>query len=130
MGGSRAELTAESLSHVQEILGARGGATLPLNFMPTVPAHDPSALSKQRAQGRMPQQAIRNPQTVAFLKMLGLPYNLDHNATAPLPPGSTQPSASLPCLCPGWPGLASPRMCRSEGRTVQQPLCLCWSSCA
>ena len=30
-----------------------------------------------RVQGRMPQRAERNPQTVAFLEMLGLPYDLD-----------------------------------------------------
>lgn len=30
----------------------------------------------------MPTVAHRNPQTVAFLEMLGLPYNLDHGATA------------------------------------------------
>lgn len=28
-------------------------------------------------QGKMPQVAERNPQTVAFLEMLGLPYDLD-----------------------------------------------------
>jgi hypothetical protein len=26
------------------------------------------------------QHAVRNPQTLAFLDMLGLPYNLDHAA--------------------------------------------------
>ena len=30
----------------------------------------------------MPQQAERNPQTVAFLDMLGLLYNLDHLRSA------------------------------------------------
>lgn len=28
-------------------------------------------------QGKMPQRAERNPQTVAFLEMLGLPYDLE-----------------------------------------------------
>ena len=97
---------------------------IPLNFQPTVPSHDPSAVSKQRVQGRMPQQAIRNPQTVAFLEMLGLPYNLDHDATAPLPPGSTQSSAPLPWLCPCI-GLSSPRMGqvgRKSGATTTVPV--------
>ena len=30
----------------------------------------------------MPQRAERNPQTVAFLEMLGVPYNLDHLRSA------------------------------------------------
>lgn len=33
-------------------------------------------------QGKMPQAAVRNPQTVAFLEMLGLPYDLDPAAVA------------------------------------------------
>ena len=34
----------------------------------------------------MPQRAERNPQTAAFLEMLGLPYDLDHvGSAAPAP---------------------------------------------
>ena len=35
----------------------------------------------------MPQRAERNPQTVAFLEMLGVPYNLDHVGSATPAPG-------------------------------------------
>ena len=50
---------------------------VPRNFVPTAAAHDPAA---PQQQGRMPQQAVRNPQTEQFLDLLGLPYNLDHVA--------------------------------------------------
>ena len=46
----------------------------------------------------MPQQAQRNPQTVAFLNMLGLPYNLDHGGSSNIV--SNDPLAGKPiCRC-------------------------------
>lgn len=53
-------------------LAARGGAAVPNNFQQTAPGP-----SGRGAGGRMPAAAARNPQTEAFLDMLGLPYNLD-----------------------------------------------------
>lgn len=109
----------EELAEVQRLLAERnGGDAVPLNFVPTAPAFDPTA--PHMRTGRMPQvglgvalrrvclclagqgcdcraeaaferrawllspaqHAVRNPQTVAFLDMLGLPYNLDHEAAA------------------------------------------------
>ena len=50
-------------------------------------------------QGRMPQSSPRNPQTVAFLDMLGLPYNLDPAAPvlAPLGGGGGGGAAAGAC---------------------------------
>lgn len=56
-----------------------GGARVPLNFEQTAPAYDPANPRMQR--GRMPTDSLRNPQTVAFLDMLGLPYNLDRGGS-------------------------------------------------
>mmetsp|Transcript_40348 Transcript_40348/g.75589 ORF Transcript_40348/g.75589 Transcript_40348/m.75589 type:complete len:424 (-) Transcript_40348:268-1539(-) len=69
--------TAVSLeSHhqaVQELLQHRKSADIPLNFETTAP---PYCASNPR-KPRMPQKALHNPQTVAFLKSLQLEYNLD-----------------------------------------------------
>ncbi len=45
-------------------------------------AHHRTTVCKACTQGRMPQRAERNPQTVAFLEMLGVPYDLDHMGSA------------------------------------------------
>lgn len=42
-------------------------------FAPTAPAYDPR---QSRSRGRMPDAALRNPQTEAFLAKMQLPYNL------------------------------------------------------
>ncbi|EFN55283.1 hypothetical protein CHLNCDRAFT_57928 [Chlorella variabilis] len=68
----------QELAEVRRRLEERGGAAVPRNFVRTVPAYDPS--QPQMRSGTMPQQAVRNPQTVAFLELLGLPYNLEHEA--------------------------------------------------
>ena len=60
------------MAYVRAALAARGGAAVPDNFEPTAPGP-----SGQGAPGRMPQAARRSPQTLAFLELLGLPYNLD-----------------------------------------------------
>ena len=80
-GGARNMLTPEALASVAEALQRAGGPRIPLNFQSTAAAHNPSV----KQQGVMPQTQIRNPQTLAFLEMLGLPYNLDHRA--PRQPG-------------------------------------------
>lgn len=77
MGSSRSESTPASQDHVRQVLAERGGLRIPHNFAQTAEPHDARAI-KQR--GRMPQTAPRNPQTVEFLEMLRLPYNLDHTA--------------------------------------------------
>jgi len=81
MGGSRNMLTQEALAKVEEALARAGGARIPHNFEPTAAAYDPSSQQK----GRMPQTQTRNPQTVALLRMLGLPYNLEEGD--PMQPG-------------------------------------------
>ncbi|KAK9903387.1 hypothetical protein WJX75_004587 [Coccomyxa subellipsoidea] len=72
MGALRRGPNLEDVQYVGEALAARGGPEVPHNFMPTAPGHD----GRQR-RGVMPTHAVRNPQTVALLEMLGLPYNLD-----------------------------------------------------
>lgn len=69
--------TAEQMAEVRRLLEERnsGGLAMPNNFTPTVPAFDPS--NPQMRTGNMPQHAQRNPQSLEFLEMLGLPYNLD-----------------------------------------------------
>lgn len=61
---------------MRQALAARGGSAIPHIFVRTVHVHNPS----QRPQGRMPHSMPRNPQTIAFLDMLRLPYNLDHDS--------------------------------------------------
>ena len=48
------------------------GSQIPHNFVLTAPGHDPG----QKGSGTMPKQALKNPQTLAFLELLGLDYNL------------------------------------------------------
>ncbi|GAQ88917.1 hypothetical protein KFL_004690090 [Klebsormidium nitens] len=68
------DLTA-SRKWVERTLETRG-RTVPLNFEVTAPVHDP--LNRSRHFG--PAGHLRNPQTEAFLRMLELPYRLDHAA--------------------------------------------------
>ena len=49
------------------------GSQIPHNFVLTAPGHDPG----QKSSGSMPHHALKNPQTIAFLELLGLDYNLD-----------------------------------------------------
>lgn len=77
MGGNRSAVSNDELQQLREKLQQHNGGTIPQNFVPTAPGHDPSA---PNPQGRMPRQSPRNPQTEQFLDMLGLPYNLDRQA--------------------------------------------------
>ena len=86
MGGNRSAVSNAQLQQLHEKLHQQNDGTIPLNFMPTAPGHDPSA---PNAKGCMPRQSPRNPQTEQFLDMLGLPYNLEQQsrqvpAAAPL----------------------------------------------
>lgn len=72
MGGRRSGAGEADVAHVRAALAARGGAAVPDNFEPN--ARGPGG---EDALGRMPQAAQRSPQTLAFLELLGLPYNLD-----------------------------------------------------
>ncbi|PNW87402.1 hypothetical protein CHLRE_02g146950v5 [Chlamydomonas reinhardtii] len=76
MGQLRSGPRPADLEYVQQALAARGGATIPHNFTVTAPPYDPAAGQRK---GRMPQRHERNPQTVALMELLGLPYNLDHS---------------------------------------------------
>jgi hypothetical protein len=68
---------------------------VPDNFVRTAPAYDPSNPRMQR--GSMPTEALRNPQTVELLDMLGLPYNLDRAGAQAEAPGA-RGSVALPFL--------------------------------
>ena len=72
MGSARSGPSAESLSRAQSALAARGGTSIPENFVRTAPTPQPGS-----KKGVLPQEAVRNPQTEAILQMLGLPYNLE-----------------------------------------------------
>ncbi|GLC41533.1 hypothetical protein PLESTB_001000700 [Pleodorina starrii] len=76
MGALRAGPRPEDVEFVRQVLAARGTSRVPDNFAVTAEPYNPA--SGQR-RGRMPQRHVRNPQTVALLEMLGLPYNLDHS---------------------------------------------------
>ncbi|CAL5222243.1 g4577 [Coccomyxa viridis] len=88
MGASRNGPSEEDAQYVRQALAARGGPQVPHNFAQTAPGHDGSA-----RRGRMPQNSPRSPQTVAFLEMLGLPYNLDHKDSSQAPAGSASAGA-------------------------------------
>lgn len=76
--GAPAGVAPQDMQAVRELLAAQpGGARVPNNFSPTAPAH--AAGVPERMQGTMPRAAVRNPQTVALLALLGLPYNLDQS---------------------------------------------------
>ena len=86
MGGSRSAVSDAQLQQLKEKLQQQGNGTIPLNFVPTAPGHDPLA---PNANGRMPRQSPRNPQTEQFLEMLGLPYNLDQQSRQFVPPSES-----------------------------------------
>ena len=92
MGGQVRGTTTEQARAMKDLLAARGGPTIPQNFAPTAPAYDPA----RPQRGRMPQRLLRNPQTVQFLEMLGLPYNLERGGMAG--PG---PSVAATAPAPG-----------------------------
>lgn len=74
MGGNRSAVSNAQLESLQETLQQTNNGAVPQSFVPTAPGHDPS---RPVPKGRMPRSSPRNPQTEQFLKMLGLPYNLD-----------------------------------------------------
>ncbi len=55
---------------------ASTGSAIPDNFQQTAEAYNPSK-SRGGLHGTMPAVPARNPQTVALLELLGLPYTLD-----------------------------------------------------
>ncbi|KXZ49477.1 hypothetical protein GPECTOR_21g703 [Gonium pectorale] len=77
MGSLRTGPRPEDVQFVRRALAERGTSRIPDNFAATAAPYDPVAQAGQR-KGRMPQRHERNPQTVALMEMLGLPYNLDH----------------------------------------------------
>ncbi|KAL4420156.1 hypothetical protein ABPG77_008292 [Micractinium sp. CCAP 211/92] len=91
--------SAAEVAEVERLLAERnGGTAVPRNFAPTAPAYDPA--SPQARMGRMPQRAERNPQTLAFLELLGLPYNLDYSGQAG---GGAASAAAAAALVQGAP---------------------------
>ncbi|GBG71969.1 hypothetical protein CBR_g10907 [Chara braunii] len=70
---------------VKERLRERGTSAVPSNFVVTAPPYDPTPSTPDRSSSggmatpRRPRH-IANPQTLAFLEMLDLPYLLDHSA--------------------------------------------------
>ncbi|GLI69873.1 hypothetical protein VaNZ11_014590 [Volvox africanus] len=89
MGGLRSGPQPEDVVFVRQTLAARGTSRVPDNFVVTAESYNP-ALGQRH--GRMPQRHQRNPQTVALMDMLGLPYNLDHNDARGKGPPGTAPS--------------------------------------
>lgn len=81
MGGFRGEVTDEGLAWVRTALQNAGGGKIPGNFEQTAPLHN-----ARQQRGNMPQKALRNPQTLALLKLLDLEYNLEPQDSDP--PGS------------------------------------------
>ena len=74
-------VTEAQITEIQAVLAAMSGTSgdsgqIPLDFQPTAPAY--SVQEDGHRSGRMPQRAVRNPQTVALFQLLGLDYNLDH----------------------------------------------------
>jgi lariat debranching enzyme len=83
--------TEAEVEAVRRLLAARGGPAVPPNFVQTAPPHDAAGGAHQR--GRMPRGGARNPQTVALLEMLGLPYNLDPQGEAAAASGAGRGTA-------------------------------------
>ncbi|KAK9834519.1 hypothetical protein WJX74_003551 [Apatococcus lobatus] len=73
-GGQRLGPPLKDLDAIEDAFKGRGSCTIPHNFQPTAPCHDPQGGQRR---GSMPKSLPRNPQTLALLAMLGLPYNLD-----------------------------------------------------
>lgn len=83
-------VTPEALAKAMAIIQERGSAAIPDNFVRTAPTYE-----GRKRRGSMPRRPLRNPQTVAFLQMLGLPYNLE---PPPDPLAGTHPA--LCNFCP------------------------------
>eukprot|EP00879_Flechtneria_rotunda_P016090 GHRR01016831.1.p1 GENE.GHRR01016831.1~~GHRR01016831.1.p1 ORF type:complete len:285 (+),score=131.96 GHRR01016831.1:123-977(+) len=77
--GGRAGPAAEDLAFVNTLFEERGTTAIPNNFVQTAPAYNSST---GRTRGNMPRADLRNPQTEAFLQLLGLEYNLHHAANS------------------------------------------------
>ncbi|RMZ57531.1 hypothetical protein APUTEX25_001731 [Auxenochlorella protothecoides] len=98
--GPPAPVTPAEVASAEAALRAAsptGDLAVPTNFVATAPAHDPG---RPGQRGRMPRAAPRNPQTLEYLRRLGLPYDLDLDAV-PGPPhggwaagGPTPPQAT------------------------------------
>jgi lariat debranching enzyme len=67
-------VTEAQIAEIQALL--RGNGAVPLNFQQTAPAYSPQQDANR--PGRMPQMAVRSPQTIALFDLLGVEYNLDH----------------------------------------------------
>jgi hypothetical protein len=96
---------------VKAMLERRGHARVPSNFERTAAAHDPS----HPRQPRMPSTAHRNPQTVALLQLLELPFNLDLRDAPRNPPpcpgahkGDDRRAGRGGCVGPGPAGGLGP----------------------
>jgi lariat debranching enzyme len=81
-------VTQAQIAETQALLG--NNMSIPLNFQQTAPAHANSSEDggSSNRPGRMPQSAVKNPQTVALFELLGLDYNLDHGTAAGMGLGS------------------------------------------
>ncbi|GFR48380.1 hypothetical protein Agub_g10272, partial [Astrephomene gubernaculifera] len=94
MGMLRSGPRPEDVEFVRQVFAARGSTRIPDNFTATAQPYDPQRQQGQR-KGRMPQRHERNPQTVALLEMLGLPYNLDHkDVNGAAAAGPAEPAAA------------------------------------
>ena len=96
MGGNRSAISDAQLETLHQQLQQQSNGVIPQNFASTAQGHDPKA---PKIRAYMPQKSIRNPQTEQFLDMLGLPYNLDHQA--PVAP-SAMPSSKCSMLQQVW----------------------------
>ena len=71
-------VTHAQIAEIQALLG--NDQSIPLNFQPTAAAYTDQEDAGR--PGRMPQIAVRNPQTAALFDLLGVEYNLDHGGGA------------------------------------------------
>lgn len=86
-------ITATQQKEVREMLVAAGiGLRIPNNFQQTAPPYvDPGPGTRQQHRGCIPQESLRNPQTVALLTLLGLDYNLDPSTRSDTTPATDNP---------------------------------------
>eukprot|EP00873_Tetraselmis_striata_P021980 jgi/Tetstr1/442244/TSEL_030385.t1 len=90
LNSMRAPTQAE-IDAAQQLLDERGEA-IPENFAPTAPAAQSGGAVRR---GRNPTQELVNPQSVQFLSMLGLRFNLSVHSQAPGGPLPPPPSAAV-----------------------------------
>lgn len=110
MGGNRTAVPNAQLESLREQLQQTNNGVIPQNFTQTAPGHSASG---PNPRGRMPQSSPRNPQTEQILAMLGLPYNLDQQASqkpAVTPPGVT--AELLRCVCKIFEHLLNSAACK------------------